>query len=119
MPPQRLATALAMLPVILLAGGSPRSTAADPVGDCAVSVAYWTRQLLSPGGDEGLDYQEMGLSDGEYTIVRALVPTTRPVAVSKGLQAAQNFALDQARPRCRAYLAALPTASATLNGWAP
>ncbi|MFC1408747.1 hypothetical protein ACEZCY_05560 [Streptacidiphilus sp. N1-12] len=85
--------------------------------ECADSVAYWVRYLLTPGSDTGLDYQEMGLSSGENDIVRALLPATAATAKRQGLSLAQADALTQARPRCRAYLLALGPSPSAAGGW--
>ncbi|WP_052432710.1 hypothetical protein [Streptacidiphilus carbonis] len=94
---------------------SPSATRVDPVEQCADSVAYWVRYLVTPGNDQGFDYQEMGLSGGENDIVNALLPTARATVQRQGPSAAQADALAQARPRCRAYLAAASGSPAP--GW--
>ncbi|MFC1406439.1 MULTISPECIES: hypothetical protein [Streptacidiphilus] len=93
------------------------ATGVDPVEECADSVAYWVRYLLTPGSDMGLDYQEMGLSGGENNIVQSLLPAARSTAQHQGLPAAQAYALAQARPRCRAYLVALAASPGSAPGW--
>lgn len=99
------------------AAPSPAASRVDPVEECASSVAYWVRYLITPGSDTGLDYQEMGLSGGENDIVRALVPAAGTTAKAQGLPAAQVYALQQARPRCRAYLARIGASHSSAPGW--
>ena len=96
---------------------SPTATRVDLVEECASSVAYWVRFLVTPGSDMGLDYQEMGLSGGENDIVRVLLPAAGNTAKRQGLPAAQAYALQQARPRCRSYLARLAASPSSAPGW--
>lgn len=93
------------------------ATTADLVEECADSVAYWVRYLLTPGSDSGLDYQEMGLSGGENDIVRDLLPAAGSTAKRQGLPAAQSYALTQAGPRCQSYLLALSATPNSAPGW--
>lgn len=96
---------------------SPTATRVDPVEECASSVAYWVRYLVTPGSDMGLDYQEMGLSGGENDIVQVLLPAAGSTAKRQGPPAAQAYALQQARPRCRSYLARLGASPSSAPGW--
>lgn len=88
------------------------------VDECASAIAYWVGQALTPGADQGYDYQEMGLTATEYKILLATVVSARPVAQKSGLSAAQAYALGSARPQCAAYLAAQSASpSASSGGW--
>jgi len=54
----------------------PTPTAAPALGladRCTADVTFWVGRLLSSAPDPGLDYQEMGLVDATYNIVRAIV----------------------------------------------
>jgi hypothetical protein len=88
------------------------------IEECASAIAYWVGQALTPGADQGYDYQEMGLTATEYKILLAIVASARPVAQKSGLPAAQAYALGSARPQCAAYLASWPdTPGVSSGGW--
>ncbi|TDU02858.1 hypothetical protein EDD99_1267 [Streptomyces sp. 846.5] len=112
-----LCSACAAHPGTAARSPSPTATRVDALEECASSVAYWVRYLVTPGSDMGLDYQEMGLSGGENDIVRALLPAAGSTAKGQGLPAAQAYALQQARPRCRSYLARLAASPSSAAGW--
>ena len=118
--------AAGLLAVALVAGCSsqhaataaPASSGVSLADECASAIAYWTGQALTPGADQGYDYQEMGLSATEYQILLAVIPLARPVARQSGVAAAQAFAQRTARPRCAAYLASQSAApSPSGKGW--
>jgi hypothetical protein len=97
---------------------APASPGVSLVDECASAIAYWTGQALTPGADQGYDYQEMGLSASEYQILQDVISLARPVARQSGVPAAQAFAQRTARPRCAAYLASQSAApSASGKGW--
>ena len=94
------------------------STGVSLADECTSAIAYWTGQALTPGADQGYDYQEMGLSAVEYQILQDVISLARPVARASGLSAVQAFAERTARPRCVAYLAAVSASpSASGRGW--
>jgi hypothetical protein len=100
------------------ASAVPSSSGVSLADECASAIAYWTGQALTPGADQGYDYQEMGLSATEYHLLLAVIPLARPVARQSGVPAAQAFAQRTARPRCVAYLASQSAApSPSGNGW--
>lgn len=86
------------------------------VDECASAIAYWVGQALTPGADQGCDYQEMGLTATEYKILLAIVASARPVVQKSGLPAAQAYALESGRPQCAAYLASQPATPSASNG---
>jgi len=97
---------------------TPTASGVSLVDECASAIAYWTGQALTPGTNQGYDYQEMGLSAAEYQILQAVTLLARPVARQSGVPAAQTFAQSTARPRCAAYLASRSAApSASGKGW--
>ncbi|NEA51917.1 hypothetical protein G3I35_38030, partial [Streptomyces sp. SID10815] len=66
---------------------SPRVT--SPARLCADVVAHWARETL----DDGVygDYQSMGLSNGQYEILRRIVAAARPVRQRQGDRAADEL----------------------------
>jgi hypothetical protein len=94
------------------------STGVSLADECTSAIAYWTGQALTPGADQGYDYQEMGLSAVEYQILQDVISLAGPVARASGLSAVQAFAERTARPRCVAYLASVSASpSASGKGW--
>ncbi|GGX54378.1 hypothetical protein [Streptomyces minutiscleroticus] len=84
------------------ASGAPPSPSATPPQDlCARVVAYWSREALD--GDTYGDYQSMGLSNGQYEILRAVVDAARPVRERDGREAAQRLVDREARRGCDAW----------------
>lgn len=54
---------------------SPSPSATPPAHLCAQIIGYWARRTLT--GDTYGDYQSMGLSDGQYEILRRVVDAAR------------------------------------------
>ncbi len=98
--------------------GSATTSAPSPTQECVSAIAYWAVQALTPGADQGYDYQEMGLSAGEYKILLDLTARARPIAKQSGADAAQAFVRREALPRCAAYVAThSASASSAGPGW--
>ncbi len=75
---------------------SPRTTSPEEL--CARIVAHWSRAVLD-GGTYG-DYQSMGLSNGQYEILRRVVETARTVKRRQGAAAADESIDRGARAGC-------------------
>src|SRR5690606_34033228 len=73
-------------PSVSAAAPSPRATSAEDV--CVRLVTHWSREVL--GGTAYGDYQSMGLSNGQYEILRAAVAAARPVRERQGTEAAHR-----------------------------
>ncbi|MGW5372922.1 hypothetical protein ACWER6_11265 [Streptomyces sp. NPDC004009] len=77
------------------------SSAPSPSSDaelCAESVARWSRKVLD-SGTYG-DYQSMGLSNGQYEILRAVVDAARAAERRQGAGAADELIARRARAAC-------------------
>ncbi|MFF0836535.1 MULTISPECIES: hypothetical protein [unclassified Streptomyces] len=77
------------------------SAASSPSSDaelCAESVARWSRKVLD-SGTYG-DYQSMGLSNGQYEILRAVVDAARAAERRQGADAADELIARRARAAC-------------------
>ena len=61
-------------------------------------VGYWARKALDSDGYG--DYQSMGLSNGQYDILRAAVAAARPVERRQGVEAARKLVDRQVRTGC-------------------
>jgi hypothetical protein len=65
---------------------------------CATVVAYWAREVLG-SGTYG-DYQSMGLSNGQYAILRDVVDAAREAGERRGAAAADRLIRQRARTAC-------------------
>ncbi|GAB2774324.1 hypothetical protein GCM10027073_03820 [Streptomyces chlorus] len=65
---------------------------------CARIVAHWAREVLD--GTAYGDYQSMGLSNGQYDILRDAVHAARPVRERQGTAAAHNVIVRHVRGAC-------------------
>ncbi|MGV9402843.1 hypothetical protein [Streptomyces sp. NPDC003667] len=77
------------------------SAAPSPSSDaelCAESVAHWSRKVLD-SGTYG-DYQSMGLSNGQYEILRAVVDAARAAERRQGADVADELIARRARAAC-------------------
>src|SRR4051812_17730710 len=75
---------------------SPRAT--PPEDLCARIVAYWSRKALD--SQTYGDYQSMGLSDGQYDILRTVVDAARTERKRHGARAADELIDRTAREGC-------------------
>ena len=83
------------------APASRSSASASPASDaelCARIVAYWSRKVLD-SGTYG-DYQSMGLSNGQYEILRNVVDAARAEERRQGATAADELIGREARRAC-------------------
>ncbi|MFF7190873.1 hypothetical protein ACFZAR_37945 [Streptomyces sp. NPDC008222] len=78
------------------ASASPRPTPPEEL--CARVVVYWSRKVLD-SGTYG-DYQSMGLSNGQYEILRTVVDAARDVKQRQGASAAEQLMGRRAREGC-------------------
>ncbi|WP_055491758.1 hypothetical protein [Streptomyces sp. TP-A0356] len=74
----------------------PRATPPEEL--CARAVAYWSRKVLD-SGTYG-DYQSMGLSNGQYEILRTVVDAARAETKRQGARAADELIDRRARRGC-------------------
>ncbi|MEU6588757.1 hypothetical protein ABZ923_05920 [Streptomyces sp. NPDC046881] len=84
------------------AAASPRTPApARPTSDaelCARLITHWAHEVLD--GDSYGDYQSMGLSHGQYEILRDVVDAARTLKHRQGAAAADQLIGRQARAAC-------------------
>ncbi|MDX3669434.1 hypothetical protein [Streptomyces europaeiscabiei] len=80
-------------------GGSPSPSATPPEELCAKLVAYWARETVDD--DTYGDYQSMGLSNGQYDILREVVDAARAEKERAGSAAAERLIERRARADCR------------------
>ncbi|MEV6615269.1 hypothetical protein AB0N31_15685 [Streptomyces sp. NPDC051051] len=80
------------------ARATPAPSATPPEVLCARIVAHWSREVLDGGGYG--DYQSMGLSGGQYEILRSVVDAARAAKEREGARAADELIGRQAREDC-------------------
>ncbi|MFF9042143.1 hypothetical protein ACF090_42535 [Streptomyces sp. NPDC014892] len=82
-------------------GGSPSPSATPPEELCAKLVSHWSLEVLD--GDTYGDYQSMGLSNGQYDILREVVDEARAEKKRAGATAARRLIERRARTGCEEW----------------
>jgi hypothetical protein len=77
---------------------APSASATPPEVLCTRIVTHWSREVLD--GTTYGDYQSMGLSNGQYDILRAVVDAARAEKKRRGADAADQLIDRQARQGC-------------------
>ncbi|WP_093907113.1 hypothetical protein [Streptomyces sp. cf386] len=77
---------------------SPSPSATPPARLCTRIIGYWSRRALT--GDTYGDYQSMGLSDGQYEILRKVVDAARAERRHADASAADRLIDRRARELC-------------------
>lgn len=77
---------------------SPSPSATPPAQLCTRIIGYWSRRTLT--GDTYGDYQSMGLSDGQYEILREVVDAARAERRRADAPAADRLIDRRARELC-------------------
>jgi hypothetical protein len=77
---------------------SATASATPPEELCARVVTYWSRKVLD--GDTYGDYQTMGLSNGQYDILREVVDAARATKKRQGAKAADDLIVRKVRQGC-------------------
>ncbi|MEW2156660.1 hypothetical protein AB0950_15370 [Streptomyces sp. NPDC007189] len=75
-----------------------RTSPTSPATLCTRLVAHWAREVLD-SGTYG-DYQSMGLSNGQYAILREVVDAARVAKRRQGTAAAKKLIDRQAHAAC-------------------
>ncbi|MFD3585163.1 hypothetical protein [Streptomyces sp. NPDC058683] len=78
--------------------GSTSPSATSDAALCAAIVAHWSHEVLD-SGTYG-DYQSMGLSNGQYEILRDVVDAARAVKHRQGAAAADRLIAHRSRAAC-------------------
>jgi hypothetical protein len=80
------------------ARSTPSPSATPPEALCTRIVAYWSREVLD--SETYGDYQSMGLSNGQYEILRTVVDAARAERKRRGADAADELIGREARAGC-------------------
>ncbi|MEV0120103.1 hypothetical protein AB0I16_00890 [Streptomyces sp. NPDC050703] len=82
------------------AAPTPSARTTSPAELCTAIITKWARQLYAARDSTYGDYQSMGLSNGQYTILRDILDAARAER-EEGSEAAGRKLIDrQARERC-------------------
>ncbi|MEV5980250.1 hypothetical protein [Streptomyces sp. NPDC052114] len=77
---------------------SPGTTA--PADLCATVIAKWARKIYDSGDSGYGDYQSMGLSNGQYMILRDILDAARAERKRTSTDDGRQLIDRQARKRC-------------------
>ncbi|MGA4842604.1 hypothetical protein [Streptomyces sp. G45] len=89
---------------------SPRTRTTSPGDLCASVVLAWARDVYDGRRDVYGDYQHMGLSYGQYEILRGALSAGRAERKRHGAAAGRTVMTRQVREKCRArYRGGSPT----------
>ncbi|MFI8099977.1 hypothetical protein [Streptomyces sp. NPDC086023] len=79
---------------------APAPAPTTPRELCVHLVSYWAARILDGGPHAHFDYQEMGLSGGQYEILRTALAAARAVRPPGDTAAAHLAAGEEARRGC-------------------
>ncbi|MFD4478786.1 hypothetical protein ACFWPU_22115 [Streptomyces sp. NPDC058471] len=77
---------------------SPATT--SPKDLCTALITKWGRQIYDSGKETYGDYQSMGLSNGQYLILRDTLDLARAERSRQGADAGRKLLTREARERC-------------------
>ncbi|MCX4667926.1 hypothetical protein OG453_14815 [Streptomyces sp. NBC_01381] len=108
-----LTTLLAATPGVTGCGGSsptdtantgrtpaPSPSTTPPEDLCTLLITKWGRQIYDSGKETYGDYQSMGLSNGQYTILRETLDLARAERKRQGADAGRKLITREAREQC-------------------
>ncbi|WP_167829014.1 hypothetical protein, partial [Streptomyces sp. MZ04] len=67
---------------------------------CTLLITKWGRQIYDSGDETYGDYQSMGLSNGQYMILRDTLDLARAERKRHGADAGRKLIAREARERC-------------------
>ncbi|GAA1944296.1 hypothetical protein GCM10009837_82940 [Streptomyces durmitorensis] len=79
-------------------GPSPATTSPEDL--CTALITKWGRQIYDSGKETYGDYQSMGLSNGQYMILRDTLDLARAERERHGADAGRKLLTREARERC-------------------
>ncbi|MGW7083038.1 hypothetical protein ACWGH2_06005 [Streptomyces sp. NPDC054871] len=79
-------------------GPSPATTSPEDL--CTALITKWGRQIYDSGKETYGDYQSMGLSNGQYMILRDTLDLARAERKRHGADAGRKLMTREARERC-------------------
>ncbi|MEV0259267.1 hypothetical protein AB0H82_34075 [Streptomyces sp. NPDC050732] len=82
------------------AGSRPSSGTTSPAELCTAIITKWAQQIYDSGDTTYGDYQSMGLSNGQYMILRDILDAARAERRRESATAGRELIARQARERC-------------------
>ncbi|MFC8127510.1 hypothetical protein [Streptomyces sp. NPDC057302] len=79
-------------------GPAPSTTSPEDL--CTALITKWGRQIYDSGKETYGDYQSMGLSNGQYMILRDTLDLARAERKRQGVDAGRKLISREARERC-------------------
>ncbi|MEV0524609.1 hypothetical protein AB0I66_14395 [Streptomyces sp. NPDC050439] len=79
---------------------APSPATTSPEDLCTALITKWARQIYDSGKETYGDYQSMGLSNGQYMILRDTLDRARAERKRQGADAGRKLIDRQARERC-------------------
>lgn len=79
---------------------SPSPATTSPEDLCTALITKWGRQIYDSGKETYGDYQSMGLSNGQYMILRDTLDLARAERERRGAGAGRKLITREARERC-------------------
>ncbi|MGW6057503.1 hypothetical protein [Streptomyces sp. NPDC055189] len=79
---------------------SPSPATTPPEDLCTTLITKWGRQIYDAGKETYGDYQSMGLSNGQYMILRDTLDLARAERERHGADAGRKLLTREARERC-------------------
>ncbi|MEV0319549.1 hypothetical protein ACIBKX_01355 [Streptomyces sp. NPDC050658] len=105
-----LTTVLTAAPCLTGCGGTdtaspgrtpaPSPSTTSPEDLCTLLITKWGRQIYDSGKETYGDYQSMGLSNGQYMILRDTLELARAERKRQGTAAGRELIAREARERC-------------------
>ncbi|MFD4632141.1 hypothetical protein ACFVYR_23120 [Streptomyces sp. NPDC058284] len=82
------------------ATSGPAAGTTPPAALCTTIITKWARQIYDSGDPGYGDYQSMGLSNGQYLILRDILDAARTERRRESAAAGRDSIAGQARKRC-------------------
>ncbi|MEU5997951.1 hypothetical protein ABZ837_08995 [Streptomyces sp. NPDC047197] len=79
---------------------APSPATTSPEDLCTALITKWGRQIYDSGKETYGDYQSMGLSNGQYMILRDTLDLARAERERHGADAGRKLLAREARERC-------------------
>ncbi|MEV8019440.1 hypothetical protein AB0O76_24450 [Streptomyces sp. NPDC086554] len=79
---------------------TPSPATTSPEDLCTALITQWGRQIYDSGKETYGDYQSMGLSNGQYMILRETLDLARAERKRQGAEAGRKLIAREARERC-------------------
>ncbi|MFG2331281.1 hypothetical protein ACGFMM_16835 [Streptomyces sp. NPDC048604] len=94
---------------------TPTQQATTPTDLCTNLVAYWVKEALNGSKWAGLDWEQKGFSNEQFTLHDEVLAAARAKERTSGRKAALAFADEESRRRC----AAANGATGSSENWRP